>query len=57
MKKILIAREIQKMLGQKPSLLDRTDVKVFTAASSEEALRIHRDEGCILSLRSSICPA
>lgn len=44
MKKILIAQDINKILQQKLSFLQRADVKVFTAASNDEALKIHREE-------------
>ncbi len=44
MKKILIAQDISKVLQQKNSFLKRADIKVFTAASNDEALNIHREE-------------
>jgi two-component system chemotaxis response regulator CheY len=44
MKKILIAKDINGILQQKNSFLQRVDIKVFTAASNDEALKIHRDE-------------
>jgi CheY-like chemotaxis protein len=44
MKKIMIAQDINKILQQKNSFLQRADIKVFTAASNDEALKIHREE-------------
>lgn len=44
MKKILIARPIRELLEQDNTFLRRTDIAVFTAASNDEALRIHRAE-------------
>lgn len=44
MKKILIAQEINIVLQQRPSFLNRKDNQIFTAASNDEALRIQRDE-------------
>jgi CheY-like chemotaxis protein len=44
MKKIMIAQDINKTLQQKNSFLKRADIKVFTAASNDEALKIHREE-------------
>ena len=44
MKKILIAQEINKLLQKKNSFLHRADMRVFTAATSDEALAIHRTE-------------
>jgi two-component system chemotaxis response regulator CheY len=44
MKKIMVAQDINKILQQKNSFLQRADIKVFTAASNDEALKIHREE-------------
>ncbi|HXY54439.1 MAG TPA: PilZ domain-containing protein [Nitrospirota bacterium] len=44
MKKIIIAQDISSILQQKNSFLQRADIKVFTAASNDELLKIHRDE-------------
>lgn len=44
MKKILIAREIDELLQKRNSFLHRADMRVFTAATSDEALTIHRSE-------------
>lgn len=44
MKKILIAQEINDILQQKNSFLERADMLVFTATSNDEALDIHRAE-------------
>ncbi len=44
MKKILIEQEICKVLRERDSFLDRADIKVFTAATNDEVLQIHRAE-------------
>ena len=44
MKKILIAHELQVLLKQDMTFLKRSDVAVFTAASNDEMLNIHRTE-------------
>ncbi len=44
MKKALIAKDIHALLEQDRTFLDRTDVQVFTAATNDEVLRIHRAE-------------
>jgi len=44
MKKVLIGQDVHKTLRQKNSFLDRTDITIFTAASNDEALKIHHDE-------------
>ena len=44
MKKIIIPYDISRILQQKNSFLQRVDIKVFTAASNDEALKIHREE-------------
>lgn len=44
MKKILIAQEISKILLEKTSFLNRAEVRLFTAKSNGEALKIHRAE-------------
>jgi DNA-binding response OmpR family regulator len=44
MKKILVAQEISDILQRKNSFLERGDMLVFTAASNDEALGIHRAE-------------
>jgi DNA-binding response OmpR family regulator len=43
-KNILIASEINWILQKKNSFLQRADMRVFTAATSDEALAIHRSE-------------
>lgn len=48
MKKVLIAQEVNSALKQKNSFLNRVDITVFTAASNDEALKIHRAEGADL---------
>lgn len=44
MKKILIAQEIYKILQRKNNFLNRADMMIFTAASHDEVLEIHRAE-------------
>jgi DNA-binding response OmpR family regulator len=44
MKKVLIARDIHELLEQNKTFLDRTDFRVFIAATNDEALDIHRTE-------------
>jgi CheY-like chemotaxis protein len=44
MKKILIVDDIMTFVEREKSLLNRSDVKIFTATSGEEALRIHHNE-------------
>ncbi len=44
MKKILLEQEISRVLRERDSFLDRSDMKVFTAASNDEVLQLHRAE-------------
>jgi two-component system chemotaxis response regulator CheY len=44
MKKILIVDDLMTFVEREKGLLNRSDVKIFTATSGEEALRIHRNE-------------
>lgn len=44
MKKILIARDLHGLLEQNETFLNRTDLRVFVAATNDEALKIHRAE-------------
>ncbi len=44
MKKILIARDLHVLLEQNENFLKRTNLRVFVAATNDEALRIHRAE-------------
>jgi DNA-binding response OmpR family regulator len=44
MQKIIITQDIKALLDQKDHFLNRADVKIFSAASNEEALEIHRAE-------------
>jgi len=44
MKKILIARDLHGLLEQNETFLNRTDLRVFVAATNDEALKIHRVE-------------
>lgn len=45
MNKIFIADELVPLIKEQKSLLSRTNVKLFTAATAEEVLEIHRKEG------------
>jgi CheY-like chemotaxis protein len=44
MKKILIAHDIHESLEQHQTFLDRTDFRVFTAKTNDEAFKIHQTE-------------
>ncbi len=44
MKKILIAHDVHESLEQHQTFLDRTDFKVFTAKTNDEAFKIHQAE-------------
>ena len=44
MKRVLIEEELNRLLQPHHSFLKRSDVRVFTAGSSDEILRIHRKE-------------
>jgi CheY-like chemotaxis protein len=44
MKKILIVDHLKSHMDKEKSILDRADIKIFTAASAEEALGIHKSE-------------
>jgi DNA-binding response OmpR family regulator len=44
MKKVLIAQELHVLLEQDRSFLERTDMRVFVAATNDEVLNIHRAE-------------
>jgi len=44
MKKVLIAQDLHSLLEQDHSFLDRTDLQVFVAATSDEMLATHRAE-------------
>ena len=44
MKKILIAKDLKVLFPEKDSFLERTDVKVFEAATNDEVLRIYNRE-------------
>jgi DNA-binding response OmpR family regulator len=43
-KKILITKDISKILLEKPSFLNRDEFRLFAAATNDEALQIHRSE-------------
>ena len=44
MKKIILAKDIQRNLEEERSFLGRTDVITFTSSSNEQILKIHRSE-------------
>jgi DNA-binding response OmpR family regulator len=44
MKKVLIAQDLHVLLKQDETFLNRTDITVFTMATNDEALDIHRAE-------------
>ncbi len=44
MKKILLEREIGRVLRERDSFLDRADIQLFTAATNDEVLQLHRTE-------------
>lgn len=44
MKKILLAKELTGIFLEKGSFFDRTDIKVFTAATNDEVLKIYNKE-------------
>jgi CheY-like chemotaxis protein len=44
MKKILLAKDLQGLFLEKGSFFDRSDIKVFTAATNDEALKIYNKE-------------
>ena len=44
MKKVIIAKPIRELLEQESSFLDRKGMQVFTAATNDEVLAVHRAE-------------
>ena len=44
MKKLLIVGNIQQFMATEKNILNRADIKIFTAQSGEKALEIHRTE-------------
>ncbi len=44
MKKVIIQQELHKMLQEKDSFLNRSDIRVFISNSNDETLNIHRAE-------------
>lgn len=44
MKKAIIAQDIHALLEHDDTFLDRTDVQVFTVATNDEVLKVHRAE-------------
>jgi CheY-like chemotaxis protein len=44
MKKVLLTRDVQSLLGGQKTFLDRSDIKVLTVATNAEILKVHREE-------------
>ncbi len=44
MKKVIIAEDIKAILEKEQSFLSRAGIRIFTAATNERALSLHRDE-------------
>ncbi len=44
MKKVLLVNDLKTILEKEKTILNRSDITIFTAASGEEALTIHRKE-------------
>ena len=44
MKKVLLVNDLDTFIEKERTILNRSDVKIFTASSSEEALALHRKE-------------
>lgn len=44
MKKVLLTIDLKNLFFEKSSFLDRADIKVFTAATNAEVLKVHRME-------------
>jgi CheY-like chemotaxis protein len=44
LKKIIVAHDLVSLLTEKSSFLNRADIKVFTAATNDELLKIHSTE-------------
>jgi DNA-binding response OmpR family regulator len=56
MKKVLIANDLKGLIQEKSSLLDRAQIKVFTAATNDEALSICTREGVDLIITAFDTP-
>lgn len=44
MKKVLLSNDLKRLLTEKSSYLDRSDVKVYSASTNDELLKIHKRE-------------
>lgn len=44
MKKVLLVNDVKTLVEKERTILNRSDIEIFTAVSSEEALAIHRKE-------------
>jgi len=44
MKKILVSNDLKRLLMEKSSYLDRADIKLFSASTNDEILKIHKRE-------------
>jgi CheY-like chemotaxis protein len=56
MKKVLIANDLKGLIQEKNSLLDRAEIKVFTAVTNDEALKICMKEGVDLIITALDAP-
>jgi CheY-like chemotaxis protein len=48
MKRVIIAEDVLKVLNREQSFLNRADIRIFSAASNEEAVALHRAVGADL---------
>lgn len=44
MKKVLLVNDLNTLIEKERTILNRSDIKIFTAASGEEALAVHKKE-------------
>jgi len=44
MKKILLTKDVQKLISGQSNFLERSDMRIFTASTNAEVLKIHRQE-------------
>jgi DNA-binding NtrC family response regulator len=56
MKKVVIAKDLSRLALQGKSLLNRSDIRVFTAATTDEILKIHIEESADLIVTSRDLP-
>src|SRR5574341_1265272 len=55
MKKILTAKDMQPLLVEENSFLNRGDIKILTAGTNDEILKLHREEKADLIVTVIIC--